>query len=135
MMNERRRMELHKELKDGSELALERKKEVLDRGCFTPVPHILMREIMVELNQKYDGMTARDCVVFFMYLCSYVNGEKMSENYMWAYPTTEQIARDTGIHKDRIKKLCTILESENLVETVRIGWKGFTKKLYLPLLP
>lgn len=102
-------------------------------GGFTPIPHAVYREIMPELVAKYDGATARDALTIYMYLQAHAHGKEANDFYMWAYPTVEQIRRDTGIHGDRIRPLVSVLESEGLVMTEKVPWMGNVKKLYLPL--
>ncbi|KLH97028.1 hypothetical protein AA984_22415 [Brevibacillus formosus] len=102
-------------------------------GGFTPIPHAIYREIMPELVAKYDGATARDALTIYMYLQAHAHGKETNDFYMWAYPTVEQIRRDTGIHGDRIRPLVSIMESEGLVMTEKVAWMGNVKKLYLPL--
>jgi hypothetical protein len=116
--------------------ALRQKKYVLakeNRVGYAPIPHDIYRKVLPELKAKYDGQTARDCVLLYGYLHAYTNGQSDGDAYMWAYPTVKQINEDTGIHGDRIKKLSDILVSEGLIKTERIPWYGHTKKMYLPL--
>jgi hypothetical protein len=117
-----------------AQTAVVAKNKILDKGLYTPIPHELLRIKLPELRNKYDGPTARDSLVLFLFLSSYVNGNADNSFYMWAFPSVKQISDDTGIHKDRLKKLCLILESEGLLKTVRIPYNGHTKKLFLPIL-
>lgn len=115
--------------------ALRQKERVLNakEGGFVPVPHWVYRELLPELRAKYDGQTARDCLVLYGYMHAYTNGQSGGSAYMWAFPSVVQIAGDTGIHKDRIKGLVDILVSEGVMITRKIPWYGHTKKMYMPL--
>jgi hypothetical protein len=119
---------------DGRKKAQEQKERLLagDKG-YAPIPHWVYRDWLPELKDKYDGQTARDCVILFGYMHAYANGQSGGDAYMWAFPNVVQVAQDTGIHKDRIKKLVDILVNEGVMQTRRIPWYGHTKKMYLPL--
>ncbi|WP_449601050.1 hypothetical protein [Paenibacillus sp. Marseille-Q9583] len=124
------------EMRDKAEIAITQKTKVLERGeggGYTPVPHDLFRTVLPDLHARYSKPDARDALFLLMYLHAYVNGTSANEYYMWAFPTVAQIRIATGIHVDRIKPLCDILEREGLLITKRIPWSGNTKKLYLPL--
>jgi len=115
---------------------LRQKERVLsktDGVGYTPIPHWVYRELLPELNDKYGGPTARDCLTLYMYLHANVNGQNRNTEYMWAFPTVTQIANDTGIHKDRIKGLCDILVMEGVMLTKKVPWYGHSKKMYMPL--
>ncbi|MFJ7855285.1 hypothetical protein ACIQX3_21340 [Peribacillus frigoritolerans] len=119
-----------------TQLALRQKKFILskeNRIGYAPIPHDIYRKLLPELKEKYNGQTARDCVLLYGYMQAFVNGESEKDVYMWAYPTVTQIVEDTGIHKDRVKKLIDILISEGVMKVRRIPWYGHTKKMYLPL--
>lgn len=116
-----------------TEEAIRQKERALSSGGYAIIPHSIYRNILPELRAKYEGATARDCVLLYGYLHAYVNGQSEGTAYMWAYPTVKQIREDTGIHGDRIKGLIDILVSEGLMKTERIPWYGHTKKMYLPL--
>ncbi|WP_328208176.1 helix-turn-helix domain-containing protein [Brevibacillus laterosporus] len=109
------------------------KQRVLEDGGYAPIPHPIYREILAKLVKEYKGATARDALTLYMYLHSYVNGTATNDWYMWAFPTVEQIRKDTGIHQDRIRSLSQILEAEGLLITTFIPWQGNRKKMYLPL--
>lgn len=114
--------------------ALRQKAALLNGGKgYSPIPHDIYRSLLPELKAKYDGQTARDCVLLYGYMHAYTNGQSANEAYMWAYPNVVQIAEDTGIHKDRIKGLVDILVIEGVMATRKIPWYGHTKKMYLPL--
>ncbi|MBT2682646.1 hypothetical protein [Bacillus sp. ISL-37] len=99
---------------------------------YAPIPHNIYRKLLPQLKAKYDGQTARDCLFLYGYFQANVNGQSEGSAYMWAFPNVVQIAEDTGIHKDRIKGLVDILESEGLLVSRRIPWYGHTKKMYMP---
>lgn len=117
-----------------TEEALRQKAALLNGGSgYAPIPHNIYRDFLPELKAKYDGQTARDCVILYGYMQAYANGQSEGTAYMWAFPNVVQIAQDTGIHKDRIKGLIDILVSEGVMVTRKIPWYGHTKKMYLPL--
>lgn len=117
-----------------TEEALRQKTALLNGGNgYAPIPHNIYRDLLPELKAKYDGQTARDCVILYGYMQAYANGQSEGTAYMWAFPNVVQIAQDTGIHKDRIKGLIDILVSEGVMVTRKIPWYGHTKKMYLPL--
>ena len=113
--------------------ALRQKAHVLTNVAYAVIPHDLYRKVLPELTAKYDGRTARDCVILYGYMHAYVNGSSGNEAYLWAYPTVDKIVDDTGIKRNRVNPLITIMESEGLVITRKIPWYGHTKKLYMPL--
>lgn len=123
------------EMKRLAQIAIQQKETVLERGRggYSPSLHDLFRVQLRELGEKYDKRTARDAIFLLLYLHAYVNGTEMNDYYMWAFPTVEQIHEGTGIHQDRIRPLCRILEAEGLLITKMIPWRGNSKKLYLPL--
>lgn len=122
-------------LTDEQREALRQKDAILAAGKYATIPHGLYRVALPEMNAKYDGQTARDCVFLYTYFHAYVNGQSENTAYMWAFPTVKQINAETGIHGDRIKGLCDILENEGLLKTRRIPWYGHSKKMYMPLVP
>jgi hypothetical protein len=109
------------------------KERVLDAGGYAVIPHDIYRKVLPEMKAKYDGQTARDCILLYSYLHAYVNGQSEGDAYMWAWPTLNQIVEDTGIHRNRVKVLTDILVSERLLVTQKVPWHGHTKKMFLPL--
>jgi hypothetical protein len=110
------------------------KAKFLESGTgYAVTPHWIYRDLLPELKDKYDGQTARDCVILYGYMHAYVNGQSGGDAYMWAFPTLDQIVSETGIHRNRVKKLSDILEHEGVMVTKKIPWYGHTKKLYKPL--
>lgn len=101
-------------------------------GGYTPVPHVVYRDILPELVGKYKKTEARDAVTLYMYLLAFVCGNKNDELYMWAYPSVKQINKATGIHGSRIAGLIDLLVNEGLMESNFVMWKGSRKKIYLP---
>lgn len=122
-----------KELTPEQTEALRQKEYVLNSVAYAVIPHDIYRKVLPELNAKYDGRTARDCVILYGYIHAYVNGTSGNEAYLWAYPTVDKIVEDTGIKRNRVNPLITIMESEGLVITRKIPWYGHSKKLYMPL--
>ena len=112
--------------------ALRQKESLLARGSYAVIPHDIYRVILPELNAKYDGRLARDCIVLYGYLHAYVNGTSGKSEYLWAYPSVDQIVADTGIKRNRVKPLADVLEAEGLLITRKIPWYGNTKKMYMP---
>lgn len=121
------------DMKRLAQIAIRQKETVLERGGYSPSLHDLFRVQLPELSAKYDKRAARDAIFLLLYLHAYVNGTEANDYYMWAFPTVEQIREGTGIHGDRINPLCRILESEGLLITKMIKWRGNPKKMYLPL--
>lgn len=117
--------------KDGARIAESRKRDSKGKG-FQQVQHDVFRKLLPRLAKKYKGQTARDAVIFYLYLFGYVSGDKENEYYCWAYPTTDKIVEDTGLHRNRVSKLTKLLKDENLL-LVRYEYKGKPKKFYLPL--
>ncbi|PAD35966.1 hypothetical protein [Terribacillus saccharophilus] len=113
--------------------AKRQKQAVLENGKYAPIPHRIYREVLPELKEKYDGQTARDCLTLYMYCHAYVNGLSDTAEYYWAYPTVKKIIEDTGLHKDRIKGLFDVLETEGLMITRKVPRNGHAKKMYMPL--
>lgn|SRR5699024_842145 len=113
--------------------AIRRKKAVLDRGLYAPIPHSLYQRELPRLQSIYGRTDARDAIFIYTYLHAYVNGEASNEAYMWAFPNVKQLREDTGIHGDRIKPLVDILVDEGLIYTKHIPWNGSRKKMYMPL--
>ncbi|QDY84880.1 hypothetical protein [Paenibacillus polymyxa] len=123
------------DLRTLAKIATKQKETVLERGHggYSPSLHSLFRVHLVEMGEKYRKNDARDAILLLLYLHAYVNGTEANDYYMWAFPTVEQIREDTGIHGDRIKPLCLMLEVEGLLITKLIPWRGNVKKIYLPL--
>lgn len=123
------------ELRRLSQIAIEQKASVLnaDRGGYSPTLHDLFRVHLPALQERHKKGDARDALFLLLYLQAWVNGTESNDYYMWAFPTVTQIHEDTGIHGDRISRLCELLETEGLLITKRIPWNGHTKKMYLPL--
>jgi hypothetical protein len=113
--------------------ALRQKEHVLLVGSYAIIPHDIYRSLLPELKAKYDGQTARDCIILYGYMHAYTNGQSEGSAYMWAFPTLDQIVEDTGIHRNRVKGLTDILVHEGIMLTKKIPWYGHTKKMYMPL--
>ena len=127
------------ELQQMAQTAIAQKTAVLDPvasglGGYSPIPHALFHKQLPELTAKYGSkQEARDALFLLMYLHAHANGSAQEDYYMWAFPSVARINADTGIHGDRIKPLCRILECEGLLITRMIPWRGHRKKLFLPL--
>ena len=125
---------MSKELSKEQAEYIRRKKAVLERGEYTPMPHDLYRIKLGEMNLKYDKNDVRDSLFIYAMLNAYVNGESDKDVYLWAFLTVKQIAEKTGIDYNRIKSLCDILENEGLLITEMRTTKYGRKKFYMPLL-
>lgn len=122
------------ESKQLTEMAQRQKERLLGGDApYAPIPHDIYHKVLPELTAKYDGRTARDCLLIYCYMHAHVNGQSESEAYMWAYPTLDKIVSDTGIKRHRVKGLTEILEAEGLLITRKIPWHGHMKKMYMPL--
>lgn len=124
---------MSKELSKEQSEFLRRKKAVLDRGLYSPIPHSLYQKELPRLQGIYGKTDARDALFIYTYLHAYVNGQTSNSSYLWAFPNVDQIRVDTGIHGDRIKPLVDILVDEGLLYTKFIPWNGTRKKMYMPL--
>lgn len=113
--------------------SMRQKSDLLAAGGYAIIPHDIYRVILPELNAKYDGRLARDCIVLYGYLHAYTSGETGKAAYLWAYPTVDQIVEDTGIKRNRVKPLADVLEAEGLLLARKIPWNGHTRKLYMPM--
>src|SRR5690625_1277156 len=129
-MRESKSKELSKEQAE----ALRRKQAVLDRGLYAPIPHEIYREKMPDMQTRYDKQDVRDALFIYTFLQAYVNGQSDNDVYMWAFLTVKQIADRTGIDRNRIKRLCDILEEEALICTEMKRTATGRKKFYMPLL-
>lgn len=112
---------------------LRQKDEVLTSGGYAVIPHVIYRDVLPKLLEKYNVQTARDCVFLYGYFQAYVNGTSGNTEYMWAFPSVDKIVQDTGIKRNRVKPLCDALEAEGLLVTQRIPWYGHTKKMFMPM--
>ncbi|MDR6883569.1 hypothetical protein [Bacillus sp. 3255] len=122
-------------LRDLTGIAAAQKAHILAKkeGGYTPALHDLYRVVLPVLVRKYGGRDARDALVLLAYLHAYTNGQSANDYYMWAFPTNEQIKRDTGIHQDRHLSLKRKLVDEQLLIIEKIPWNGNIKDMYLPL--
>lgn len=113
----------------------QRQKEQLLSGkhAYLIASHDVQRKVLPELVKQHKGRTARDAIILYYYLHSYVDGDKKKDTYGWAYPDYAQITKDTGIHRSRIKELLDILVKEGLLSCQRLPRNGHTKNYYLPL--
>jgi hypothetical protein len=134
-MSNDREAKIRTDMTNLSKRALSEKETALSNGGYIVVPTKVFRDYMPVLRNKYDGHTARDSLMIYLFLLSYVNGEVERDVYMWAFPSIEQICLATGIHKNRIKRLTDVLESEKFLITRKVNFRGKTKKMFLPLYP
>lgn len=107
-----------------------KKAECLDRGFYAPVPHDLFRRI-VPIVREYDKANVH-IVTLYTYLLSMVNGQPDNDRYMSAFPSVVRIADETGIGKNRVKRLCDVLEAVGLVKSVLDYTSNKRDKLYYP---
>ncbi|CAM2952243.1 hypothetical protein PASE110613_09175 [Paenibacillus sediminis] len=107
-----------------------KKTECLDRGFYAPVPHDLFRRI-VPIAREYDKANVH-IVTLYTYLLSMVNGQPDNDRYMSAFPSVMRIADETGIGRNRVKRLCDVLEAVGLVKSAMDYTSNKRDKLYYP---
>lgn len=116
-----------------SELAAEslrKKTEALDRGQYSPIPHDLFRRL-VPIAREYDKSNVH-IAMLYTYLLSHVNGQPDNDRYMSAFPSVQRIADETGIGKNRIRRLCDVLEAVGLIKSAYDYTSNKRDKLYYP---
>jgi hypothetical protein len=94
--------------------ALQRKQACLVAGGNAPVPHDLFRRL-IPLARQYDKGYG-DIAQLYLYLLANVNGQPANARYMSAWPSVLTIAAETGIGRNRVPKLVSVLEAVGLVE-------------------
>lgn len=107
-----------------------KKAESLERGFYAPVPHDLFRRI-VPIAREYDKANVH-IVTLYTYLLSMVNGQPDNDRYMSAFPSVMRIADETGIGRNRVKRLCDVLEAVGLVKSAMDYTSNKRDKLYYP---
>jgi acetate kinase len=95
-----------------------------------PIPHDLYRRL-VPIAREYEKGNA-DMVLLYTYLLANVNGKKDNDRYMSAFTSVDRIAADTGIGRNRIAKLSSVLEAVGLVKTAYDYTSNKRDKLYFP---
>ncbi|KMM54617.1 hypothetical protein ACH95_19780 [Bacillus glycinifermentans] len=117
-----------------AEEALQRKKYAMekDNGLSgnAPIPHDLWRRL-VPIAREYEkgnGAMAQ----LYTYLLAHVNGRPDNDRYMSAFPSTDKIAEDTGIGRNRIARLANVLEAVGLLKTAYDYTLSRRNKLYYP---
>jgi biotin operon repressor len=117
-----------------AEEALQRKKYAMekDNGLSgnAPIPHDLWRRL-VPIAREYEkgnGAMAQ----LYTYLLAYVNGRPDNDRYMSAFPSTDKIAEETGIGRNRIARLAKVLEAVGLLKTAYDYTLSRRNKLYFP---
>ncbi|QHA36866.1 hypothetical protein D5E69_14280 [Rossellomorea marisflavi] len=98
---------------------------------YAPVPHDLYRRL-VPIAREYQKSNV-DIVPLYTYLLSNVNGRRDNDRYMSAFTSVERIAADTGIGRNRIAKLSSVLEAIGLIKTVYDYTSNKRDKLYFPM--
>ncbi|WP_145412492.1 hypothetical protein [Paenibacillus xylanexedens] len=107
-----------------------KKARCLERGHYAPVPHDLFRRI-VPIAREYDKSNVH-IAALYVYLLSMVNGQPDNDRYMSAFPSVQRIADETGIGRNRIKPLCSVLEAVGLVKSAYDYAGNKRDKLYYP---
>lgn len=109
----------------------ERKKSAcLARGKTSPFPHDLFRRI-VPIAREFDKSNA-DIALLYTYLLTNVNGDRENDRYMSAFTSVQRIADDTGIGRNRVAKLASVLEAVGLLKTAYDYTSNKREKLYYP---
>ncbi|MGF9727455.1 helix-turn-helix domain-containing protein [Bacillus licheniformis] len=117
-----------------AEEALQRKKYAMekDNGLSgnAPIPHDLWRRL-VPIAREYEkgnGSMAQ----LYTYLLAHVNGHPDNDRYMSAFPSTDRIAEETGIGRNRIARLAKVLEAVGLLKSAYDYTLSRRNKLYYP---
>jgi hypothetical protein len=115
--------------------ARRQKKQLLsdNGGGYFTAANTVMREVLPQLvreGRARGEKNAKDAILLYCYLLSYVNNVDGSPRQYTAFPSRERIANDTGIGVNRIKNLAEDLTRVGLLGTKRINGRD---KLYIPL--
>lgn len=94
------------------------------------IPHDLWRRV-VPIAREYDKSNA-DIALLYSYLVSNVNGDRGNDRYMSAFTSVDRIAADTGIGRNRVAKLSSVLEASGLLRTAYDYSSNKRDKLYYP---
>ncbi|MGG3428334.1 helix-turn-helix domain-containing protein, partial [Bacillus licheniformis] len=68
----------------------------------------------------------------YTYLLAHVNGRPNNDRYMSAFPSTDRIAEETGIGRNRIARLAKVLEAVGLLKSAYDYTLSRRNKLYYP---
>ena len=95
-----------------------------------PIPHDLWRRL-VPIAREYEkgnGAIAQ----LYTYLLAHGNGRPNNDRYMSAFPSTDRIAEETGIGRNRIARLAKVLEAVGLLKSAYDYTLSRRNKLYYP---
>ncbi|MBA4542021.1 hypothetical protein H1164_03780 [Thermoactinomyces daqus] len=126
-------MSKNEQLKKGAELAKRQKGQLMHDGGYAMITHEIGRDLLPRLVEEHGGRDARDAIALYIYLHAHTSGESANDLYLWAFPTVERICTDTGIDKNRLKKVTRILIDNGLLRAIKLPWRGNVKNVYLPL--
>lgn len=115
--------------------ARRQKKQLLSEngGGYFTAANAIMRDVLPQLvreGRERGEKNAKDAILLYCYLLSYVNNIDGSIRQYTAFPSKDKIATDTGIGINRIKGLSDDLERVGLLGTHRVNGRD---KLYIPL--
>lgn len=96
-----------------------------------PIPHDLWRRL-IPIAKEYDKGNAT-IAQLYSYLLAYVNGQTENDRYMSAFTSVERIADETGIGRNRLKRLSDVLEAVGLLRTAYDYTGNKREKLYYPM--
>ncbi|MEC1023556.1 helix-turn-helix domain-containing protein [Bacillus paralicheniformis] len=123
-----------KQFEELAKEALQRKKYAMERdnglSGNAPIPHDLWRRLIPIAREYEKGNVA--IAQLYTYLLAYVNGRSDNDRYMSAFPSTDKIAEETGIGRNRIARLANVLEAVGLLETAYDYTLSRRNKLYYP---
>lgn len=98
---------------------------------YAHVPHDMYRRL-IPIAREYEGGNGA-AVMLYTYLLANVSGQRSNDRYMSAFPSVERIAADTGIGRNRIAKLSSVLEAVGLIKTAYDYTSNKRDKLYFPM--
>lgn len=121
----------HGKFKNIATESANRKEKSIDNGGYAPMIHDFSRRI-VPMMLEYDRKN-RDAVALYSYLLAHTNGDPDNDRYMAAFPSVMTIDKETGINKDRIRYLSSMLEAVGMIKTTQDRTpSGYNQKLYYP---
>lgn len=112
---------------------LQRKKLECGDIKFGMFPLQLFQRKLPDLMKRYKKQDARDAVTLYLFYLSHVCRIPNHELQGCAFPSVDQIAESTGIHRSRIAKLNEILVKEKMIEQFKIPYECHAKNVYVPL--
>ncbi|MBA4542906.1 hypothetical protein H1164_08325 [Thermoactinomyces daqus] len=100
---------------------------------FGMFPLFAYQKKLPAMLKKYKKSDARDAIVLYMFYLSMVCRIPGHELEGCAFPSMDQITKNTGVHRSRIAKLNEILVKEQLIEQFKIPYEGHAKNVYVPM--